>query len=352
MGWYRDFVQNPFKTILNRLFKSRPRNTASRSKNPAKPRIGLALSSGGAKGLAHIGALQVFEENDIHIDVVTGSSMGALIAACWGHGMTGNDMEDFAREYEGPWSWLRLIDPVIFPRRGFIKGRRVRNILAEKIHNTSFEDLERPIRIITTRLDTFERTIFESGDVADAVHASIAIPGVCQPVKLDGIPYVDGGIVDPVPIGPLKEMNVDLIIAIKVIPDSEVVKSWILKGEPGRGEIKDRNAKGIGAWFNRHFNYFAYGNILNTMMRSIHAAQIRIAEKSCLNADIVLKPVIPEGVWTDFSSPDKYIRVGREAATAGLDEIKKLISEFSEQGTINQGSNHEPSDQRSLAQTH
>lgn len=314
------------KTRLLRFLGSNPSPSTASDAAP-NLKIGLALSSGGAKGLAHIGVLQVLEENGIPIDAMAGSSMGAYIAACWGYGYTGKEIEALAREVEGRWGWLRLVDPLLTPRRGFLKGTRIRDRLAAQIHNARFEDLRHPVHIIATKLDTFERVVFSSGDVAEAVHASIAVPGICRPVSINGESYVDGGIVDPVPVKALRDMNVDIIIAVRVLPTPETIREWIREGKACVGEFHGRCQKGRSGWFNRHFNYFAYGNILNTMMRAIHAAQIRIAEASCLQADLVLSPISPDGAWTDFTNPGKYIALGRACAEAQLDEIRRVLQQ-------------------------
>ena len=107
----------------------------------ARCRVGLALSSGGAKGLAHIGVIQVLEENGIEVDCITGSSMGAYVGSIWAYGLDGNKLEKIARETEGRWGLLRLIDPVVPPRRGFIRTRRVTARLRRTIGDAHFSDL-------------------------------------------------------------------------------------------------------------------------------------------------------------------------------------------------------------------
>ena len=112
--------------------------------------VGLALSSGAARGLSHIGVLQVLEENGIEVDIVAGSSMGAYIGAVWGAGYGGREMEKFAREIEGYRGLWRLMDFAIFPRRGFLLTDRVRKRLEETIGALHFSDMARPIRIVAS----------------------------------------------------------------------------------------------------------------------------------------------------------------------------------------------------------
>ncbi len=144
-------------------------------------RTGLALSSGGARGLAHIGVIQVLEENGIEIDIVAGSSMGAYVAAHWAYGHDGIACEKIARDIERRWGWMRLVDPVIPPRQGFMRTRRVGQWLRRGIGNIQFMELARPLRVVATDFETLDRVVFSSGEVARAVEASIAIPGICVP---------------------------------------------------------------------------------------------------------------------------------------------------------------------------
>ncbi len=153
-------------------------------------------------GCAHIGVIQVLEENGIEVDAVGGlRRMGAYIAAVWGAGYDGREMEKFAREVEGYRGLWRLMDLAILPQRGFLLTKRVRKRLEQTIGALHFPTLARPMRVVATRLDTLEHAVFSGGSVVDAVLASIAIPGVCVPVTLDGISYIDGGICDPLPGG-------------------------------------------------------------------------------------------------------------------------------------------------------
>jgi CRP-like cAMP-binding protein len=125
-------------------------------------RIGLALSSGGAKGLAHIGVIQVLEENGIEIDCVAGASMGAYVGAIWAYGLDGQMLEKTAREVEGRWGLLQLFDPVLPPRRGFVRTRRTIARLRRSIGDAHFSELIRPLRVVATQLETLERVVFSS----------------------------------------------------------------------------------------------------------------------------------------------------------------------------------------------
>ena len=288
----------------------------------ARCRIGLALSSGSAKGLAHIGVIQVLEENGIEIDCIAGASMGAYVGAVWAFGLDGDRLEKFARETEGKWGFMRLLDPMLFPRRGFLRTHKAAARLRHHIDDAHFSELIRPLRVVATHLDTLERVVFSSGNVAAAVEASIAIPGVCVPVTLDGETYIDGGIADPLPVDVLAEMGIERIIAVNVIPPPERIRYWL----DARRELngRERPRKRFGRFLDRQLNLGASGNIIDTMMRAINGAQIRVAEASARDADIVLRPLSGEAVWHDFSEPKKHIMIGRTVAEEQLPELKAL----------------------------
>jgi NTE family protein len=290
--------------------------------------VGLALSSGAAKGFSHVGVLQVLEENGIEPDVVTGSSMGAYVGALWAYGCKGAQLEMLARRMEGKWSLWRLIDPVFPPRQGFLRGYAVKQRLQQTIGDVQFSELLRPLRVVATNLDTLGRVVFSSGDVATAVHTSIAVPGIFVPVRVGDESFVDGGIVDPLPVDVLQEMGVHKIIAVNAMPSSDHIRACLqVQRELGAQTTTRRSLKLARQLlpFNQHVNYFAQGNILEILMNSIHGAQIRMAEASCQRADVVLRPDVGHDRWVDFRHPRRYIQAGREVALQQLDEIKALV---------------------------
>ena len=286
-------------------------------------RLGLALSAGGAKGLAHIGVIQILEENGIEVDVIAGCSMGAYIAAAWAMGSDGGKMEQLARENEKPWGFWRLIDPTILPRQGFLYGDAVRRRLQQTTGRAHFSDLVRPIRVVATNLDTLDSEVFASGCVADAVQASCAIPGVVVPVTIGSETYIDGGVSDPLPVDVLREMGVDRIIAVNAIPPSAFLRCC-REVERERAEVSKKRFS-LFRNLNQQINYFARGNILDIMMRAVHGGQIRMAEQACDRADVVLRPLAIDAHWHDFNHAGKYIALGRQVALQHLDELKALV---------------------------
>src|SRR5260221_5004109 len=256
------------------------------SREIGRCRLGLALSSGGARSLAHIGVIQVLEENGVEFDVIAGCSMGAYIGAVWAFGYDGVAMERLAREVEHRWGLLQLIDPFILPRQGFLRGEKVKKRLKQSIGDAHFSELVRPLCVVATNLATLERACFSSGEVAQAVHASSAIPGACIPVKIEGEQYIDGGIADPLPVDVLEEMGIERIIAINTIPTPAYLRRRVeVERELEARRRKKRNK--LKSLLNHYLNYFAPGNILDTILRSFNGAQMRVADLACQRADVV-----------------------------------------------------------------
>jgi NTE family protein len=288
--------------------------------------LGLALSSGAAKGFAHVGVLQVLEENGIEVDIVAGASMGAYVGALWAYGLNGTELERLAREMEGRWALWSLVDPVFPPRQGFLRGFAVKKRLMRSIGGVRFGDLVRPLRVVAGNLATLDRIVFSSGEVATAVHASSAVPGICVPVTINGDTCIDGGVVDPLPVEVLREMGVTRIIAVDVIPTPERIRLGLeaeheLAGQ--KAELKRKRLRKVLP-LDQKINYFARGNLLEILMRSVQGAQIRVAEAACRLADLVLRPDICDDRWLDYANPGKFIARGREVALKHLEEIKQL----------------------------
>ena len=291
--------------------------------------VGLALSSGGAKGFAHIGVIQVLEENGLDVDVVAGASMGAYVGSIWCCGHDGEKLEQLAREMELKRAMWSLLDPVAFPWQGLLRGHAVKRRLQRTIGETQFGDVVRPLRVVAAQLDTMAREVFSTGEIATAVHASIAVPGICIPVKIGDEFYIDGGIVDPVPTDVLQEMGVRKIIAVNTIPTPARIQECLL----AERELARRHPKKSLSIIRKllpsrmYINHYTDSNVLEILMHSTHGAQMRVAEASARRADVVLHPDICDDRWLDFRNPGLYIQAGRDIALEHLDEIKSLINE-------------------------
>ena len=280
-------------------------------------RIGIALSSGGAKGLAHIGVIQVLEENGITVDAIAGTSMGAYVGGLWASGQNGKELEGLAASMASARDLWSLVDPVLPPRRGFIRGRKIEERLRKTLKETTFAELPTPFYAVATELDGLGRAVLEKGDVVSAILASLAIPGIVHPVLRDGIEYVDGGICDPLPVTLLREhAGIDKVIAVNVLPKVGQLKR--------HKKIKPRS--GILPALNRHLNYFASGNLLDILRNTPMGSQMRLVERSAKHADVLIDAINPNSRWHDYNNYESYIRLGREAAEAVLPELLSLPS--------------------------
>jgi NTE family protein len=284
--------------------------------------VGLALGTGGARGLAHIGVIRVLEREGIAVDMVAGSSMGALIAAAWAVGKNADEMEEIAKQIRNKRTFLKLLDPM-FPGAGIFRGIKVYNFLHSIVDGLTFADTLIPLKIVASDINTLEEVIFEDGKLIDAIRASITIPGVFRPVVTNGHTLIDGGITDPVPVQVLAHAGVAKIIAVNTIPNVDEMKQ----------RERYRNEMSLASRKERKDGMRETGpvvetptSLINVYMRSMHAMQSRMAEVACNNADVVIRPILADSVWYDFYHPERYIRCGEEAAQAALPLLKGLVS--------------------------
>jgi len=301
------------------------------------PKIGLALGCGGAKALVHMGVLKVFEDYNIPIHAISGCSMGAYVGALWATGVSTDKMIHLAAEMRDKKSLKQLADPVVPPIKGLFYGNKVKERLKETIGSPKIEDLDRKFIAIAANLENYQRVVFDSGDLLEAVHASCAIPGVIVPVTVNGIRCVDGGVIDPVPVNTLRKYtDVDYVIAVSTTPSLNDIESDLTlkaatkdihteestdEDESAKDWIKSKLSD-IG----KKYNPAAKGNMLDTLRRSLKASQIRIAHDACKNADLSISPVCMESEWDDYERYEYFISLGAKAALDSIDDIKKLIS--------------------------
>lgn len=306
------------------------------SSPPSLPtRIGLALSSGGARGLAHVGVIQVLEENAIPIAALAGCSMGAYVGALWAAGLSSRRLEELAAEIKDRQTLLKLLDFQFPPTRGLIRGERIRAHLERDLGGLTFAELRTPTLIVATDLDSLDAHIFSSGPVASAVHASAAIPAVCVPVELNGRRYTDGGASEPLPVTLLRQhFALDHVIAVNVMPapaDFETCRDDTF----GRCR-KPRPRSGFLRFLRRLLravNLMEDGKVIDTFRRSLMSAQLRLIQKEGAAADVVIQPRFEQSSWSDFENFDRYIRAGREAAEAALPQIQALLPQAAGQQT-------------------
>jgi NTE family protein len=271
-----------------------------------KRRIGLALSGGAARGLAHIGVLDVLHKHGIPIDMIAGTSAGAIMGAIY----AAHQDTDRLLEYALDPAWKKfssMSDPTL-ERTGFIKGKKIQKLLTGFIGgDLDFADLKIPLACVATDIDTGEEIIINSGKVMDAVRASISLPGIFTVVKREGRYLVDGGLTTPVPIHVTRDMGADFIIAVNVNPDV---------------------TKRLGKAYQARVALHKPPNLLQIMMQSIYITTWALAHSCLTGADIAIEPDLGDITSSDFKLAGKMIYRGREAAEAALPELKRKLAQL------------------------
>ncbi len=188
----------------------------------SRPTVGLALSSGGARGSAHIGVLRVLEENDLAPDVVAGTSMGAYIGAAYAAGVSLDDLESEWRST----SFLRAAKTLLptFPWSGWTSGGEIVRTLRRTLGERTFAELERPFSAVATDLESGAPCVIADGSLVDAVRASLSVPGLLTPVWLNDRLLIDGGVSDPLPLDVVRAMGADITVAVDVLVDPAEVR--------------------------------------------------------------------------------------------------------------------------------
>ncbi len=259
--------------------------------------VGLALGAGAAQGLAHVGILKIMEKENIPIDMVAGTSMGAVIGAMWAAGKHAAEIEDAVLKFRKKMVALRLVDLAI-PTKGLVKGREVKRFLVSQLGNKTFHDLRLPLKVVVCDIERREEVILEDGNIADAVMASLAIPGMFEPVKIGGRLLVDGGIINPLPTSVLMRSGVAKIIAVNALPSPEDVQKF---------KKKDFN-------------------IFDMIVRNIQASEYLLAEASCQDADVAMHPVLAGVDWYELYEGERIIKRGEDEALKYLPQIKELTN--------------------------
>lgn len=182
----------------------------------SRPKVGLALGSGASRALAHIGVIDAVEEAGIEVDYIAGSSMGALIGAAYASGAL-DELRDQALTMD--WRTFTSYMDFNFPQQGLLEGDKLIQLIEFLLPCKTFQDLSIPLCVTATNLSTGEEINFDDGDLIDAIRASISLPGIFNPCKLNGMHLVDGGMINPVPVDVARKMGADLIIAVDLNND-------------------------------------------------------------------------------------------------------------------------------------
>ncbi|MGW8185564.1 MAG: patatin-like phospholipase family protein [Candidatus Moraniibacteriota bacterium] len=262
--------------------------------NLKRPKIGLALGSGGPRGLAHIGVIKVLEENNIPIDFIAGSSIGAMVGGFYVATKDIKQVENIALGTN--WKMiLALMDPSF--RQGLFGGKKVNNFIEDNIDKMDFKDLRIPLSVVATNFKNGDAVIINKGDVASAIRASISLPLVFKPVECDGKLLADGGLSLPVPVEVVRKMGADLVIAVNLDAD-----------------------------------YFGNGNnekdklgFYKMAENSINILRHHLAHWNVKNADVVINPRVGNAHWGKFLDGKDIISAGEKATKTKLSQLKELI---------------------------
>jgi NTE family protein len=289
--------------------------------------VGLVLGVGAAYGLCHIGVLKVIEEEEIPVDVIVGSSIGALIASLWAIGKSSDEILEIAKEFKAPKHIWTLID-LTFPRLGFIKGTKLHRFLKKHLGNKTFYDIKLPLKIIASDVKRKEPRVFDKGLLADALMASCAMPGVFTPFKFKEEMLFDGGVINPLPTEPMLKLGVKKIIAVNVTPSREDIKLQYekLKQETTVAtapEAKTRRRFSLRRWLKGGLKT----NILDIIFSSVEVLQSEVAQREALLADIVLHPDTSGLYWMDLHRAVEFAKRGEDEARKNLDKIWRVINE-------------------------
>jgi len=293
--------------------------------------VGLALGSGAALGFSHIGVIKVLEREKIPIDFVSGSSMGALVASFYAIGKTSMEMEEIAAAMT-PAKLAALADIDFLPMKGLIKGRRLTRYLARELKGMTFEEALIPLIIVGANINDRRVRSIRSGPIVDALRASIAIPGIIRPYKIDGEMLIDGGILDPLPIRPLQEAGVDKIIAVDVLPtpaDIRERRRFLQLLEQTRDSmVAKKNFMSRGAyWVRKRIKKSFDSFFIDIVVSSVQAMEHEIANATAADADVLIRPSVPQIHWAEFHRAKELIIKGEEAAQAMVPELHALVKQ-------------------------
>ncbi|WP_090058203.1 patatin-like phospholipase family protein [Luteibacter sp. 329MFSha] len=255
----------------------------------AKPRIGLALGGGAAKGFAHIGVIKMLEASGIHPDVVAGTSAGSVVGAMYASGMDAFRLQEQAFSLDE----ASIRDVRLFSG-GLVQGQKLQDYVNQLVGNRPIEKLRIPFAAVATQLENGERAIFVRGNTGQAVRASSSIPGVFEPVDIAGRHFVDGGVVSPVPVDAARQLGADIVIAVDI---------------SARPDGKNPDS------------------MMGIVGQSITIMGRKLAEQEIARADVVIRPKVGQIGPTDFDQKNVAILEGERAALAAIPAIRAKIAE-------------------------
>ena len=275
-----------------------------------RKKIGLALGGGGARGCAHIGVIKALIEAKIPIDFIAGTSIGSFIGGVYSAGDI-NTLEEFLLKIK----WkdvVKYLDPVL-PKRGLFEGAKFRKIIDQLIPKSDFKYARVTYIAVATDLMTGKEVRIKSGNIADAIRASIAIPGIFTPFKKGKQHLVDGGVVNPLPVSVVRDMGADIVIAVDLNHSFLDEKSKVKK--PNKGKFLK--------WVTPD-----WPTIIDVMENSIFMMQSEITQKNLMlyKPNFLLQPKLGGSSIFDFHQAKKLIDIGYQIAKKQIPQIKILLN--------------------------
>lgn len=299
---------------------------------PQRPRIGLALGSGSARGWAHIGVIRALEAAGMPPDIVCGTSIGSLVGAAYAAGEL-DRLEPWVKTL----TWQQVIGLLDFKMGGgLVEGGKLVDFFKTHFKDAGIESLAKPYGCVATELSTGREIWLREGPVIDAVRASVALPGLFTPAQRDGQLLVDGGLVNPVPVSLCRAMGADFVIAVDL--------NWQLLGRRNRvsGRMKPpaapKEGKGVVDAILGRFqwrNWLGNGqaeqadapSMLDVLSTSLNIMQVRITQSRLAGepADVVIRPRLSDIAAMDYHRGAAAITEGRRAAEQAVPQIQELL---------------------------
>lgn len=256
----------------------------------AQPRIALALGGGAARGFAHIGVIKALEAQGIVPEIVVGTSAGSVVGVLYAGGYSGFELQKIAFQLDES-----SVGELVLPDRGFIKGEQLQNFINKALQNRPIEKLGRRFAAVATDLQSGEMVVFQRGNAGMAVRASSSVPGVFQPVSINGREYVDGGLTSPVPVKVARSLGADIVIAVDI------------SARPKHARISDT---------------------LEVLLQTFNIMGQTISGYELATADIVIRPHTGAISATDFESKHIAIMEGEKAGQNALPQIRQKLARF------------------------
>ncbi|WP_022955382.1 patatin-like phospholipase family protein [Perlucidibaca piscinae] len=256
---------------------------------PREPVIAVALGGGGAKGFAHIGVLKVLESHGIKARIVTGTSAGSFVGALYASGKTPFQLQDIALKLEES-----DIRDLTLSSQGFLAGQKLQDFVNRQVDNQPIQAFPRRFAAVATAMDSGRKVAFNKGNAGQAVRASCSIPNVFVPALINGVRYVDGGLVSPVPVNTAREMGADIIIAVDI------------SARPSAGR----------------------SGLLGTLDQTLNIMSLQALTRELAEAEVVIRPDVADQGIADLEARHRSILAGERAAQAQLPAIRAALARF------------------------